>query len=80
MASDSQLRANRANAKKSTGPRTPEGKDRSRLNAVRHNITGTLCLRSGPEAEAYRAYLERVLPDFECNNQIEIELATRVID
>jgi hypothetical protein len=32
MASDKQLTANRANSKKSTGPRTPEGKRRSSLN------------------------------------------------
>ena len=37
--SPEQLAANRANAQKSTGPRTPEGKSKSRLNAFRHGIT-----------------------------------------
>jgi len=38
------LGANRANAQKSTGPRTEQGKHNSRANALRHGIQGNeLC-------------------------------------
>jgi hypothetical protein len=39
-ASEAQIRANQANAKLSTGPRTPEGKEASRANALKHGLTG----------------------------------------
>lgn len=38
MATEKQIAANRRNALKSTGPRTPEGKARSRWNALKHGI------------------------------------------
>jgi hypothetical protein len=36
--SDARLRANRQNSKKSTGPKTPRGKQYSRRNAVKHGL------------------------------------------
>jgi hypothetical protein len=80
MASDAKIRANRANAQKSTGPRTAAGKDRSRLNATRHNITGIPSLRSGPEKDAFDAYFERLIPGFHATNDVEFELAGRIVD
>jgi hypothetical protein len=42
MASDKQIAANRANAKRSTGPKTALGKSISSRNALRHGLSGPL--------------------------------------
>lgn len=39
MVSDKQLAANRRNAKRSTGPRTPAGKSTASRNALRHGLS-----------------------------------------
>ena len=39
MASEKQVAANRANAKRSTGPKTVAGKALSRMNAYKHGLT-----------------------------------------
>jgi hypothetical protein len=47
----------RANAQHSTGPRTPEGKRRSCLNAVRHGLTGLTVVLPTDDLAAYRAFV-----------------------
>ena len=39
MATQAQIEANRANAQKSTGPKTEEGKTKSALNHLSHGFT-----------------------------------------
>ena len=52
MATDKQTAANRLNAQKSTGPRTPEGRAAVRLNGVKHGLTAeTLVLKGESQAD-----------------------------
>ena len=59
--SEAQLRANRLNAQKSTGPRTEEGKQRASLNATRHGLTAQVLTLTAEELKA----LQALIVDFE---------------
>jgi hypothetical protein len=54
MATEKQLRANRENAKKSTGPKTAGGRARSSRNALSHGLSRPLTLDAGAAAKARR--------------------------
>ena len=74
MRSEQSLEANRANAKRSTGPTTNSGKARSKMNALKHGLSAKAIVIEGEdprEFEALRAGLER---DFEAPTVIEREL------
>ena len=52
MATEKQIEANRLNAQKSTGPKTPEGRAAVRLNGVTHGLTAeTIVLKGESEAD-----------------------------
>jgi hypothetical protein len=61
MASEKQLAANRANAKKSSGPKTTAGKLTSSRNARRHGLSIPLAIDTAASSEA--AALARALAD-----------------
>ncbi len=55
--SPARLASNRANALRSTGPRTPEGKERSRGNAFKHGMAGEgIALPTEDQAEVARVF------------------------
>jgi hypothetical protein len=52
VATDKQIAANRLNAQKSTGPKTPEGRAAVRLNGVTHGLTAeTIVLKGESESD-----------------------------
>jgi hypothetical protein len=72
---------NRRNAQKSTGPRTPEGKDRAKFNALKHGMDARTPVLPGEDAEAYRARSAAWMAEFQPGNAFEqflVEQAARV--
>ena len=55
MSSEKQIAANRANAKRSTGPSTSDGKARSRMNAWKHGLRAEKVVIAGEDAEDLQA-------------------------
>jgi hypothetical protein len=71
---------NQANARKSTGPRTPEGKNRSSLNAFKHGLTGQNMVLAEHEHEAYHLLCDRMHRDLKPKTEPEMQLAHKIID
>ncbi len=67
MSTPQQIQANQANAKKSTGPRTAEGKAASSRNAFTHGLSATpesLFANSPALAEEFRAFEGAMRADY----------------
>ena len=78
MSSLKQIEANRRNALKSTGPTTPEGKRRSRCNAVRHGLTAETVIAALEDSEDYQAFEAAVIADYDAELAVERELVLRL--
>ncbi len=64
MATPAQITANRANAQKSTGPRSVEGKSASRFNAPKHGIDAASTVIPGEDPADYDALADDYHRDF----------------
>jgi hypothetical protein len=73
-----QIEANRRNARKSTGPVTEEGKQRSRCNAVRHGLTAETLIGALEDAEDYKAFEAAIVADYDAQSAVERELVLRL--
>ena len=78
MTSFRQIEANRRNALRSTGPKTFEGKLRSRQNAVRHGLTAETVIEGLEDTEDYRAFEATIISDYDAQTAVERELVLRL--
>jgi hypothetical protein len=75
------LEANRQNAKKSTGPRTKEGKARSSRNALKHGFCASgSSLAPLEDRKAYAAFTAAIIDSLRPATAIEEDLAHRIAD
>ena len=70
---------NRRNAQKSTGPRTPEGKSRSRFNAVKHGMSAKTLVLPGEDADVLQQRIEAWTSDLQPQNEVEQFLVERSV-
>jgi hypothetical protein len=80
MTSPQQLAANRANAQKSTGPTSSEGKAKVSHNAVKTGLTGRTVLLPSDDVAAYQAHTERVFLQYSPETGEENRLAQSIAD
>jgi hypothetical protein len=74
MISEKQLEANRANAQKSTGPKTEAGKQRSCLNAYRHGLTSQTMVMNQEDMEAYNNFTSKIVASLDVEGDLELQL------
>ena len=63
-----------------TGPRTEAGKQRTRLNAYKHGLTGQIHLSTAEEHEAYQKHCQLYLQALEPVGDLEQELAQEIAE
>jgi hypothetical protein len=73
-------RANRANAMLSTGPRTPAGKQRSSLNALRHGLTAASPVLPSEDRAAYEDHRRRFFDEYHPATPTESQLVQELAD
>ena len=79
MTSDRKAEANRRNARKSTGPKTPEGKAAVSLNALKHGLLSRQILLPNEDEASLIQLSERLHSQLQPVGELESLLVERII-
>ena len=79
---DARAAANRLNAQKSTGAKTPAGREASSKNAVKHGLFAEDLAQhlSEEHMERYQGFVEGIVKDLHPEGDLELHLAQRIAD
>ncbi len=80
MATQAKILANRRNAQKSTGPRTPQGKSAVSQNAVKHGLSTRQAVISSEDQAEFDLYRQQFLDELAPETPMESMLAERVVN
>ena len=79
MPTPKQLRANRRNALKSTGPRTPQGKETSSQNAIKHGLCAERVVILGEDPEDFERLREGLIHQYTPVGFLERDCVERIV-
>jgi hypothetical protein len=68
------------NAQKSTGPKTPQGRQRAKFNALKHNLSGQHLILQETEVAAYNRTSDAMLKHLNPKSEPENQIALKIID
>ena len=74
MATERQIAANRANAKRSTGPKTEKGKQASSQNALRHGQLSSCVVLKAESTPVFDALMNALIEEFQPRGENELAL------
>jgi hypothetical protein len=75
---EKQVEANRRNALQSTGPKTPEGVEKCKLNSFRHGLRAVQIVVPGEDAAEWEAHRDAIVADLGPVGAMETALAEQV--
>ena len=78
MASQKQIEANKANAERSTGPKTQVGKARSRHNSWKHGLTAETLVIGGEDPARFNEFRAELIRQRDPQSTLESELVERL--
>src|ERR1700738_2676551 len=79
MATQAQIDAARRNGAKSNGPKTPEGKSISSMNAVRHGMTAKGILLTNEDPDAFNKHAAAYYEKFQPIDDVERDLVDEMV-
>ena len=79
MSTEAQIRANRLNSQKSTGPRTSEGKAAVSQNAVKHGLLTRQDVITSESQADFDLHREQMLAELAPASPMESMLAERIV-
>jgi hypothetical protein len=80
MVSERRIEANRRNAQLSTGPRTPAGRARSSINALRHGITGQVSIMTTEDRAAHDKFVQELIDRLRPEDPLELQFASVIAE
>ena len=80
MATKAQVKANRQNAKKSTGPRTEDGKASTSQNALKHGLLARDAVLPGEDPADFDRHFQTFEDTIEPQNALEFALVRQIAD
>ena len=75
-----QIDANRRNAQKSTGPKSPEGKIRASLNGWRHGLTGQVLTLAEEDRDAFETFARDIRQAYFPVGPLETQIAQSIAE
>ena len=79
MSTDDQIAANQQNSQLSTGPQTPEGKEVSKMNALKHGLLSKEVLLEGESEELLIDFGKRIRDELKPIGELELLLIDKII-
>lgn len=80
MTSKKQIKANRKNAKKSTGAKTLQGKQIVALNSVKHGVNSKALILPDEDINEFKTMVETMKEEFNVSSTIEVVLINKMAE